>query len=841
MDGGRTQVEQSRADEASSRRRPEDMTRRLNIPKKTRWRHRLAGLAIAGTVGSVLTCGGWQVYRASAGDPETALSHDTWHRGHRVLDRHGTLLRELTSDQGARGHELTREQIGARLLKATLVSEDREFYQHDGVDRAAIFRALKQNIANRRLVSGASTITQQLVKLLDTQGVPQARGIDDKLREAARAQNLERLLEKDEILVAYMNRLPYGHGFTGPDAAAKGYFGVSANDLSWAQAAFLAVLPRAPSYLDPYRNFGRAHLRQQALLQALHRHGHLTTGEVKRALAEPIELQPLRHPFLAPHLVEHMRMQHTFDNTDQQTHTSLDAKLQADIEGLTRTHVAQLAAKGANDAAVLVIDNNTGEVLAYVGSADFHNDEIFGQVDMVQARRQPGSTLKPFVYAMAFEKGHTAADVLADVPTRFVESHGATYTPENYNRNFEGPIPAREALAGSLNIPAVRLASELQDGALLDRLHKLGFASLDQPAEHYGLALALGSGEVRMFELARAYMSLARGGSLIDLRLTKTDRPPVAGTQVFSPEVAAMISEVLADPLARIRGMHGRGPFVLPYPVAVKTGTSSGHRDTWAVGYTHERTVAVWLGNADGRPTVELTGASGAGPLFAAAMKRAMEDVEGREPLWEPSLLASAEICPMSGKRPGPACHEHATRMFIHDKLPTETCDMHAHVSPAKAVGPEGLPWKCDPQGKRRATLFAPEYDEWLAMYVADGIGPELGQSMWHPRARVRDCVVDGGDLPELSIVEPVAGAVYNVGYVTDADRQVIDVRATFLGPETERPREVVFVVNGSEKARSTWPYRAQLPATVGDHELLVRPADEQQTIRLGSVMFSVR
>ncbi|MGB1013544.1 MAG: transglycosylase domain-containing protein, partial [Nannocystaceae bacterium] len=389
--------------------------------RPSRWPKRFAGLVIAATVAIVGTCGAWQVYRASAGTPKPALEQDPWHRGHRVLDRDGNLLRELTSSLGARGHELGREQVGARLIAATLMSEDREFYKHDGVDRAAIARAVKQNIAHGRLVSGASTITQQLVKLLDTRGVPQARGISDKLREAARAQNLERLLDKDEILVAYMNRLPYGHGLTGPDAAARGYFGVASSDLSWAQAAFMAVLPRAPSFLDPYRHIERVRLRQKALLRALADAGELTSVELQRSLAEPIELQPLAHPFLAPHLVEHLRIHDLFSD-GQETTTSLDSGLQADVEGLTRTHLAELVAAGAQDAAVIVLDNATGEVLTYVGSADFHDPVISGQVDMVQARRQPGSTLKPFVYAMAFENGRTAADPLADVPTRFVES-----------------------------------------------------------------------------------------------------------------------------------------------------------------------------------------------------------------------------------------------------------------------------------------------------------------------------------------------------------------------------------------------------------------------------------
>ncbi|MCY1011052.1 transglycosylase domain-containing protein [Nannocystis pusilla] len=516
-------------------------------PRLRRW---LLGLSLGTLAIGALTCGTWSVIRARAGEPTAAMG-DTWHEGHRVLDRRGRLLRELTSDLGLRGQPRELDDIGPRLLAATLVSEDKTFFDHDGLDPQAIARALLQSVRHGRLVSGASTITQQLVKMLDARGQARARGLMDKLFEVARAQNLEELIGKDEILLAYLNRLPYGHGLTGPETAARNYFGVAPRDLSWAQAAFLAVLPRAPSYLDPYAHPERVLLRQQALLGALRDAGELTDLEHTRAVAEPIELRPLTRPFFAPHLVDALRLEGRL-SPGTATTTTLDLDLQRDIEGAVRVHLAAIADRGASDAAVLVVDNDTGDVLAYVGSADFHSDEISGQVDMVRARRQPGSTLKPFVYGLAFAAGHHGPELTADVPTTFQEAGGGSYTPENFDRGFEGPIPLREALAGSLNIPAVRLAAELGPAAVLRALRDLGLRSLDRDADHYGLALALGSGEVELRELAAAYVALARGGESIALRFTTTD-PSATPARVFTPEVAALVTEALADPLARAR------------------------------------------------------------------------------------------------------------------------------------------------------------------------------------------------------------------------------------------------------------------------------------------------
>lgn len=813
----------------------------VTMNRLRRFRRGLLRLSLGTAVAVAASCGAWSLVRARAGDPSAALA-DAWHAGHRVLDRHGQVLRELPSDAGLRGQPIELEAIGPRLVQATLSSEDADFFAHGGVDGRAIARAAAQNIRHARMVSGASTITQQLVKLLDSRGVPRVRGLGDKLGEAARAQNLEAALSKRQILREYLNRLPYGHGLVGPEAAARAYFGVASKDLSWAQAAFLAVLPRAPSYLDPYAHPERVTLRQRALLAKLQADGHLSERERQRAEAEPLELRPLSHPFFAPHLVETLRAEGNL-SPGTVTTTTLDLELQRAVEGLTRTHLASIAERGASDAAVIVVDNHSGEVLAYVGSADFHDVRIDGQVDMARARRQPGSTLKPFVYALAFADGRSAAEMTADVETSFAEP-GGVYTPENFDHGFEGPIPLREALAGSLNIPAVRLAAEQGPQALLDLLHALGFASLEERADHYGLALALGSGEVELRELAAAYATLARGGGHTPLRFTVEDAGELgrAATTVpaIEPAVAALLSETLADPLARVRGLHGRGPFTMPYPAAIKTGTSSGYRDTWTVGYTRERTVAVWLGNADGSPTDRLTGAGGAGPLFADVMARAMDDVPQRAPLWDAGLLTAVEVCPLSGLPAGPACDERASRHFITGHLPEGTCDLHVHVR-RDSRAPAG--YRCDEGGREVAVVFPAAFDGWLAERAAAGATPDPYGRPWLPRSRVPGCAAPGDAVPLVRLLAPAPGSVFALG-LQRADRQTIELRAELSAGGEAAARalgELEFVVDGRVAARSGWPYEARIAATPGDHEVLARPADPRLAARLEPVRFSVR
>jgi penicillin-binding protein 1C len=820
--------------------------------------HRLAALGVLGALGLVALGLAWRSYRSGAGDPSLRLG-DRWHEGHRIVDRHGKDLRELRSEAGLRGRSLPLEALGDRIVVSTLVSEDRDFFGHAGIDSKAIVRALAQNLRHGRLVSGASTITQQLVKLLDNEGQPRPRTLGEKLKEAARAENLEKVVSKQAILEAYLNRLSYGHGLTGPESAAHAYFGKSARDLSWAEAAYLAVLPRAPSYLDPYLHPGRVAPRQRALLDALHEHGMIEDADHARALAEIVDPRPLTHPFLAPHFTEALVADHLLDEATGVTRSTLDLELQRDVEGLIHTHLCSLANQGASNAAVLVVDNARGEILAYAGSADFDDPTIAGQTDVIRARRQPGSTLKPFVYALAFARGHTAAEMLPDVPTSFPEGAGA-YAPQNFDGTFEGPISAREALAGSLNVPAIRLAAELPAGELLATLRALGMESLDRDAAHYGLALALGSGEIELRELASAYVALARGGRWIPLRSTLESAAPSSnplegvahadpapegeGLAVLEPEVVALVTESLSDPLARVRGLHGRGPFDLGFPVAVKTGTSSGFRDTWSAGYTHERTVVVWVGNADGSPTRGLTGASGAGPLFADVMRRAMRDAPAHAPLFHADQLELAEVCPLSGKLAGPSCVEHVSRHFRRGHPPTEHCDLHVQVSPRPAAEPGEAPVRCDPQGARAAVVLPSVFDAWLARQPLGAPGQDAGGLPWFARARTAGCAPGGeGAAEELKIDSPAPGTVYLLPWGGPTPRQAVELRASLSGGGPGRRVGVVeFVVDGKVVAATAGPpYRVIVKVTRGDHELLARPADSLVRVASRPSRFSVR
>jgi penicillin-binding protein 1C len=571
----------------------------------------------------------------------------------------------------------------------------------------------------------------------------------------------------------------------------------------------------------------------------------LTFSDHARATSERVAPRPLRRPFLAPHwtlaLIEEGAL-----GAGPTTRSTLDLGLQRDVEGLVRTHIGSIRDRGATNAALLVADNRTGEVLAYVGSADFDDPTIAGQIDMVRARRQPGSTLKPFVYAMAFAAGHAGSDLLADVPTSFAEGSG-TYAPGNFDGSFEGPISAREALAGSLNVPVIRLAAELPPGALLAKLRELGLESLEHDAGHYGLALALGSGEVELRELAVAYVALARGGDRIPLRFTVPFAAALgeksAGTRVLDPGVTAMVTEILSDPLARVRGLHGRGPFDLGFPVALKTGTSSGFRDTWTAGYTHERTVVVWVGNADGAPTQGLTGASAAGPLFADVMRRAMRDVPTRAPLFAPDLLMLAEVCPLSGKLAGPACSEHAPRHFLREGPPTETCDLHvrARLRPEASAGEP--PFQRDAKGPSRIVVLPEVFDAWLAHQPLGAPGHDSFGLPWFSCARLGGCVpLPAAGEAELRIDAPLPGSVFLLSRAGGSPHQAIEVRASVAGSEPGRRIGLVeFVVDGRVAAEVGPPYRALIPLTRGDHEVVARPADPVVRIAALSSRFSVR
>ena len=784
---------------------------------------------------------GWRIYRLQAGAPYDALTDSSWTEGTRVLARDGRILGERPGPEGLRGHSTRIEEVSDRLVLATIASEDRRWAKHDGIDRFALVRALWSYVRHGHVVSGGSTITQQLVKRLDHQGKPHRRTVLEKLREMARAQNLEARADKHTLLEAYLNHIDYGHGWAGPEAAAQGYFGIHARDLSLAQASLLAVLPRAPSALDPYRHRERAVLRQRALLASMQDHGNVSREDLERALGEEIVLRDRAGTprTLAVHVVlASARRAARANAKSREIRTTLDLDLQRDVEALVHTHAGRLAQRGASTAAVVVVDNATGDVIAQVGSADWGDASIAGAVDLVRAKRQPGSTLKPFVYARAFERGISPMEMLADVPTDFGGgmSRPMTWSPENFDGTFVGPVSAREALAGSLNVPAVRLAADLGARELVATLRSVGL-SLPDGHERYGLSIALGSGEVSPLELAEAYVTLARGGEHVKLRERSTDEPAVP-QRVLDASAVGSIADALSDPVARVRGLRTRGPFEFPYPVAVKTGTSTAFRDAWTAGFTRERTVIVWVGNANGSATNKLTGAVGAGPLFFAAMTRAMDDVHSRAPLYAADLLEEAEVCPLSGLRATRACPDRVRRLFPHAHVPGHSCSMHQFALARDAPAGEP-PWQCDPDGTQRVVLLPAVFHAWVAERPLGAPGADVHGVPWFLGARVKGCALPTAEEPRIVVLLPRDGSVLQAERAQGPSHDAIDVAAETHGLAAEQALEVL--IDGRVASRLESPYRARLVVGRGDHLVEVRPADARIAAVLGRAQVSVR
>jgi penicillin-binding protein 1C len=616
-----------------------------------------------------------------------------------VKDRRGALLYESLSAQGSRSAWISPEHLPPPLVSATLAAEDRRFDRHPGIDLAAVARALLHDVRRGRLAEGGSTITQQVVKRL----AARRHSVTGKIREALLALRLEHRLSKPEILALYLNLAPYGNTYVGAAAASRGYFGCPPENLTPAQAAFLAGLPQRPSTFDPYRDFARARKRQRWVLARMAAVGALRADDLRTARAERLALSHAGRPCVAPHFVQRVLARAGRDGRVARViETTLDAALQAEVSGILEAQRRSLAAHGAHDAAVAVLDNSTGEWLAWEGSGDYFDREHGGAIDGVASPRQPGSALKPFTYALAFERGSTPADVLPDVPSSFPTAvAGVVYQPRNYDGVFRGPLRARAALAGSENVPAVWMLSRVGVAPLLRLLRSAGLTTLDRTADYYGFALTMGDAEVRLDELVAAYSALSRGG--MSLAPREIRRIEWTDGSVWAPETAAAervvsersafwVTDILSDAQARAYVFGRGGSLEFSFPVAVKTGTSQAYRDNWTIGYTREVTVGVWVGNFDRSPLVGSSGVTGAGPIFHSVLLAAEKRVLGRFPtLADPALaqpppgVSRHEICALSGMAATPDCPR-----VISEWLPVEAsaigCTWHRRHSRPDAV-----------------------------------------------------------------------------------------------------------------------------------------------------------
>ena len=617
-------------------------------------------------------------------------------------DRNGFPLGTILSRDQDHTAVVPLKDVSPAFLQAIMAAEDGGFYEHGALDLKAIARSLLQVAQSRKVMSGASTITMQLARMLDNS----PRTLSAKLGEIWLSWRLVAGMNRDEILEAYVNRLPMGGNLYGVEAAARVYFGIPATELNLAQASLLAAIPNNPTYLNPYTAWKSLKKRQKYVLNRMVAEGYLTAHQAERIQQENVSLQPRQQGILAaPHFLFWLAKQLPADHSPQ-IPTTIDKSLQQFVESQVREVVHSLNPHNVHQAAALVLDNSTGEVLAYVGSTDYFSDRALGRNDGVQALRQPGSTLKPFLYQWALENRVIRPNtVLADVPTHYAIPGAKLYSPSDYTETFYGPARVRIALANSLNIPAVKVLEKVGVGSFLGRLRELGFEHLSHPPEYYGLGLTLGSGEVNLWELARAYRIMAQAGQITPLVTQvsqKTDSLPKTPVSFQNIPSWQLITNMLSDRHARAKAFGVDSILNLPFETAVKTGTSSNFRDTWTVGFSQDYTVATWVGNFDGEPMRQVSGVTGAAPLWNRIFLR-LHEQQVPDPFDSPKNLLKRPICALSGLKPTPACPSVTHEYF----WPEDLADYENH--------PDTFYQAVTSKNKSYQLNLPPEYNEWLA------------------------------------------------------------------------------------------------------------------------------
>lgn len=604
----------------------------------------LAAALLAGLAGF-----GYATWRETLPFPDNLAFAEVEIRKVQVVDRHREPL-TITYQNDWNLHDWRDlHQIPQRLQQIFLLAEDRRFYRHPGVDWWARAHALSQNLLAGRIVRGASTITEQSVRMLH----PRPRTFWSRWVETFEAMELEARFSKAAILEFYLNQVPYAHQRRGVVQAARHYFDRDLETLNLKEMMALAVLVRSPSRLDLRR--GQVEIQQPVarLAERMRQLGLLDEDEYRAVLDEPLHLRESRLPVRAVHFVNHVYQSYQTVPRTGRLHTTLDSALQGQAQAILDQRVRDLRGRGVRNGAALVVDHLGGEILAWVNSGDFFADLPGSQIDAVSVPRQPGSTLKPFVYALALEKGWTAATLIDDTPLAEAVGSGL-HSYRNYSRGHYGLLRLRDCLGNSLNIPAIRAIQFTGQAEFLERLRALGFSSLAQPADFYGDGLALGNGEVSLLELVRAYAALANQGRYKPLRgLIDQAREPAR--QVFSAEISSLIADILSDPQARQLEFGTSALLRFPVQTAVKTGTSTDYRDAWAVGFNHRYTVGVWLGNLDRQAMVNVSGASGPA-LVLRSLFAELNRHEESAPLYLSPRLNQAAICLETGLRADGVC-----------------------------------------------------------------------------------------------------------------------------------------------------------------------------------------
>jgi penicillin-binding protein 1C len=689
-------------------------------------------------------------------------------------------------------------EVPPKLVQAIETFEDRRFRFHPGIDPLAVVRSLGQNLAGGKVVRGASTLTMQLSRLAYGN---QPRTVWQKIKEAVLALKLEWQFSKDDLLRFYVDRAPYGGNVVGWHAASRRLLGRSPEQLTWAEAALLAVLPNQPGTLHLEGDRRALRAKRDRLLNTLHHRGRLDALEYQLALAEPLPVPEKQLPERAFFFTEWLRQQ----GTRGVKSTRLRGSWQRRAEELTLRYLEGLRALGIHHACVLVLDHDSGHPLVYVGNVPGKGEALDGSmIDMIQRPRSTGSLLKPFLFAQALAEGRLLpTSVLVDIPTRF-----GSYVPENFDYTYQGLVPADRALAESRNVPAVRLLAQVGVSSFLRRLQVLGITDLNQGASHYGHSLILGGGEARLFQLAHAYRWLAR--VLEDEAALKSK-----GHGWLGPQEAFLTLEALKK--AKKPPFWRAVPFSdVPAALAWKTGTSFGFRDAWAIGVTKTATIAVWVGNASGAGRPGLTGAGVAVPLLFDLV----QSLSLASGWWSPpDSLQKVEVCLQSGFLPGEACEERQWVWGTDQHLQVGRCPFHQR-------------WLTDAEGQwRRLRSCGDSSDVWrhywvlpehLAYYTKEHLA-RTSLPPWDPQ-----CEGVGDDAVELSLIYPHSGTVLVRVELPGQDHFPIVAQASH-----RRPGATLFWhLNGQYLGKTQREHSWLLRPSPGSHTLMVTDEWGNETFR---------
>ncbi|MHB8872286.1 MAG: penicillin-binding protein 1C [Myxococcaceae bacterium] len=727
-----------------------------------------------------------------------------------ILDRRGRYLGEVPGSGGQLGYWPVPYELPEKIRVATLETEDRHFYSHPGVHLPSVGRAAWQNLRNLRVISGASTIAMQVARLQH----PGSRSLWRKLTEAGEALLLTREHGHDQLLRQYLTLAPYGNRAHGVVRAARLYFDKPVEDLSWLQASFLAGLPQQPGKMNPYDPAGlkRALARARRILRELNVRGLVNDNEFAVAMKSDLGLVPLPH-----RNPEAMHAVLEWSAAARQrpaavSKATLDLEIQGRVAHLLKENLGNLTGAGAGNTAAMVVDKDTGEVLAYVGSRGFFAEEQRGAINFLKAKRSPGSTLKPFIYALALERrGFTAASELADTPLDVQSENGRAFLPENITHSYLGPMLFRDALANSRNIPAMRVLTQVGVEQALQLLERGGVGGISYDPDRYGLGLAIGNLEVTVEELVGLYGALANGGESLPLRRF-LDEPAAPRRRVLSRESAQLVTHILADPNARRPSFAAGSPLDFDYAVAVKTGTSQGYRDAWTVAYSDRLLVAVWVGNHDRRRMNHLGGV-GAAAGVAHRIMNAVMPLRSPHREWAASFplpegYATRDICPLSGKLAGADCPTHRVEAFAPGTEPQEGCPYHAQVAIDLRNGLRAGPRCPSDFVQRRAMLELPEeYSRWARRQRLE-LAP-------HQESPLCASHREEGP-PGIAIREPKNRVRFLFDPDTPAEYSSIRLSAK-VSPASEA---IVWIVDGTPVARVSYPHELRWSFQPGTHTI---------------------